>query len=192
MSLYHLIVIVGSCGPEVAEPLSGFLSSLGIGQRYLIKSPDSTPAEIIARADAEGGVPIVTIWNERTRSAPFLEELLHADTLPGRAHFLIVPSDMVSTIVAEQLEQSASYDPEHPRVLVLSLQDLTLATVREMVRLHLSHSCASYLGRPQQARRIAPAPITALSIAERNVNDIDRRVMQRGMFYVQLLRIPRF
>lgn len=195
MSSYSSIVIVGPCGPEVGKSLSEFLASVGIPSPQLIKNADAGAIDIIALADAEGGVPILILWHERMDEMRLIQELLYADTLPGRSYILITPSDTLHAILEERLEEEPGYNPEDPRVLVFSLKDLELASVRETVKLHLAtHSCASHLGRTSHARRegVRVALVTQLPVAEREINRIDGRVIQRGMFRVQALKIPRF
>ncbi len=187
--MYTCGIVIARRDPVICLPISEALSAVGMASQRLV-TRDERPEEIIARADAEGGVPIIVMWDARKPSVQLVADLLTCDTLPGRPYIFIAPTDVVAAVIAEELEARVPHSVE--RVLVVPLPDLSLATTRELLRMHLSRSCASYLGRPRKARGVAPAPITEMPVGERNINNIDRRVMQRGMFRVQALRIPRF
>jgi hypothetical protein len=77
-------------------------------------------------------------------------------------------------------------------VLILSIADLSNATTRELLRMHLSRACAAYLGRPRRARGAVPVSVTEMPLGERVIDNIDRRNMQRGIFRVKALRMPSF
>ncbi len=187
--MYTCGIVIARRDPVICLPISEALSDAGITAQRLV-TRDERPEEIIARADAEGGVPIIVMWDARKPSVQLVADLLTCDTLPGRPYVLIAPTDVVAAVIAEELEARAPHSVD--RVLVVNLPELSLASTRELLRMHLSRACASYLGRPRRARGVSPAPITEMPVGERNINNIDRRVMQRGMFRVQALRIPRF
>lgn len=187
--MYTNGIVIARRDPVLCLPISEALSAAGMVTQRLV-TRDERPEEIIARADAEGGVPIIVMWDARKPSVLLVADLLTCDTLPGRPYVFIAPTDVVAAVIAEELEARAPHSFD--RVLITSLPELSLATTRELLRMHLSRACASYLGRPRRARGVAPAPITEMPLGERNINNIDRRIMQRGMFRVQALRIPRF
>lgn len=182
-------LILATRDPILCQPISEALTAVGLVIQRLV-TRDERPEEIIARADAEGGVPIIAMWNTHRRTERFIAELLTCDTLPGRPYVLIAPNDVVAALLAEEIDAYIPHSSE--RVLVVNLQELSSPTTRELLRLHLSRTCASYLGRTPRTRGVAPAPVTDMPVGERNINDIDRRVMQRGMFRVAALRTPRF
>jgi hypothetical protein len=186
---YTCGLVVARRDPTICQPISEALMAVGMTTQRLV-TRDERPEEIIARADTEGGVPILVVWDARKPSLQLMQDLLACDTLPGRPYIMVSPSDVIGAVIAEELDQRLLESTD--RVLVVSLPDLSLASTQELLRMHLSRSCASYLGRPRRARGIAPAPITEMPVGERNINNIERRVMQRGMFKVQALKIPRF
>jgi len=188
-TMYTCGVVIARRDPVICVPISDALIAAGMTTQRLV-TRDERSEEIIARADAEGGVPIIVMWDARKPSVQLVCDLLTCDTLPGRPYVFIAPTDVVAAVISEELEARVPHSVE--RVLVVNLPDLSLATTHELLRMHLSRSCASYLGRPRKARGVAPAPITEMPVGERNINNIDRRIMQRGMFRVQALRIPRF
>ncbi len=187
--MHTCALVLAKRDPALCQPVSDALGAVGLVIQRLVRRHER-PEEVIARADAEGGVPIVAVWDDRRRTERFIAEMLTCDTLPGRPYVLIAPNDVVAALIAEELEACAPHS--HDRVLVVSLGDLDGAATRELIRLHLSRICASYLGRTPRTRGIAPAPVTDMPVGERNINNIERRVMQRGMFKVAALRMPRF
>jgi hypothetical protein len=187
--MYTSAVILARRDPVFCQPIGDVLTAFGITLQRLVTC-DERPEEIIARADAEGGVPIVAMWDERRKTERLIVDLLTCDTLPGRPYVLIAPNDVVAAMVAEELDARAPYNND--RVLVVNLLDLDTTATRELLRLHLSRTCASYLGRPTRARGVAPAPVTDMPVGERTINNIERRAMQRGMFKIAALRTPRF
>lgn len=182
-------VVIAPRDPAVCQPIHEAFSAVGFPSLCLVSRVDR-PEEVIARADAEGGVPIILAWSERGATMRFVADLLTCDTLPGRRYVLIAPSEVMASMLSEELEASEPIHAE--RVLVLGISELGEATARELLAMHLSWSCASYLGRPRRARGVAPAPITEMPMAERVINNIERRNMQRGAFRVQALRTPTF
>lgn len=187
--MYTCALILARRDPTLCQPISDALTALGVNLQRLV-TRDERPEEIIARADAEGGVPIIAMWDERKNTERFVADLLTCDTLPGRPYVLIAPNDVVAAVIAEELDARVPYHSE--RVLVVNLLDLESPTTRELLRMHLSRTCASYLGRTPRTRGVAPAPVTDMPVGERNINNIERRVMQRGMFKIATLRTPRF
>jgi hypothetical protein len=187
--MYTNGIVIARRDPVLCLPISEALVAAGMTSQRLV-TRDERPEEIIARADAEGGVPIIVMWDARKPSVQLVADLLTSDTLPGRPYLFIAPTDVVAAVIAEELEAKTPYSFD--RVLVTNLPELSLSSTRELLRMHFSRACASYLGRPRKARGVSPAPITEMPLGERNINNIDRRNMQRGMFRVQALRVPRF
>lgn len=188
-AMYTCGLVLAKRDPALCQPISDALTAVGVVLQRLV-TRDERPEEIIARADAEGGVPIFVMWDERRKTEQFIADLLTCDTLPGRPYVLFTPDDVVAAVAAEELDAAAPYGSE--RVLVVNLQEVDSATTRELLRLHLSRACASYLGRTPRTRGVAPAPVTDMPVGERNINNIERRAMQRGMFRIAALRTPRF
>jgi hypothetical protein len=187
--MYTSAIILARRDPTLCQPISDALTAVGIALQRLV-TRNERPEEIITRADAEGGVPIVAMWDERKNTTRFIVDLLTCDTLPGRPYVLIAPNDVVAAMIGEELDARA---PDHSeRVLVVNLLDLETATTRALLNMHLSRTCASYLGRTPRTRGVAPAAVTDMPVGERNINNIERRVMQRGMFKIAVLRTPRF
>jgi hypothetical protein len=182
-------LVIARRDPILCQPIHEALTASGIASLRLVTRYDR-PEEVIARADTEGGVPIVVMWEEQRQNTRLIADLITCDTLPGRPYVLVVPSDVIAAVSSEELDTLVPHSTE--RVLVVSIGDLGTPATRELLRLHLSRTCASYLGRTRRTRGIAPAPITEMPVGERNINNIERRIMQRGMFRVAALRIPRF
>lgn len=170
-------------------PLTEVLAALGMNQPKLV-SQVGRPEEIISRADTEGGTPILVGWSACEDPVHLVAEMLSIDTLPGRPYVIFAPSDLLAAMGSERVEAMVPH--AHERVLVINLADIDSAVLQDLLRLHLSRACASYLGRTRKLRAARPSPLTDLPLAERNINGIDRRVMQRGMFRVAALRVPRF
>ena len=68
--------------PTLCQPISDALTALGVNLQRLV-TRDERPGEIIARADAEGGVPIIAMWDERKNTERFVADLPTCDTLPA-------------------------------------------------------------------------------------------------------------
>jgi hypothetical protein len=166
------------------------LIELGI-ERVVLVTKYHSPMELIKRADAEGGVPIVLIWQEpHDKFVQTASSVLDSNTLPGRPIFLMAPHEEAEAfLVADMGEVIREYRAE-----ILNQVELGKpGVVRELLRRHLLKAPASYLGIKQQDRNATPAPVTTPpNEGERNVNNIERRIMQRGMFHVKPLRTPRF
>ena len=188
-SMYTCGVVIARRDPVICLPIGEALVAAGVTTQRLV-TRDERAEEIIARADAEGGAPIIVMWDARKPSVQLVCDLLTCDTLPGRPYVFVAPTDVLASVISEELETRVPHSVE--RVLVVNLPDLSLETTHALLRMHLSRACASYLGRPRKARGVAPAPITEMPVGERTIHNIDRRIMQRGMFRVQALRMPRF
>lgn len=165
------------------------LAALGMNQPRIV-SQVGRAEEIISRADTEGGTPILLGWTACDDPIHLLAEMVSIDTLPGRPYVLFAPTDLLAALASERVEAVVPH--AHDRVLVINLADIESAVLQDLLRLHLSRACASYLGRTRKLRAARPSPLTDLPVAERSINGIDRRVMQRGMFRVAALRVPRF
>lgn len=170
-------------------PLAEALARLGATQPRFVSQVERAE-EIISRADTEGGTPILLGWSACKDPTQLLTEMLSVDTLPNRAYVLFAGDDALASVASERLDARVPHGTE--RVLVVNLAELGSPVLLDHLRLHLSRACASYLGRTRRLRAARPAPLTELPGDERNINGIDRRVMQRGMFRVAALRIPRF
>ncbi len=182
-------LVVAVRDPSICRPIAEALYAAGLVTQRLV-TQISNAEEIITRADAEGGVPIIVAHSSRIDGVKLVCELLACDTLPARPYVLVAPDDVLASLAAEQLEAAVPHSVE--RVQVVSMTDLIGQSTRDLLKLHFSRACVSYLGRTPRIARAAPAPITEMPIGERNIYDIDRRVMQRGMFKVAALRVPRF
>lgn len=98
-------------------------------------------------------------------------------------------TEVVAAVVAEDLEQMSGSNP----LLVLSEETIDSELSREALSAIMSKTLASYLPPNPRNRERITAPVTLPpSEGERRVNNIERRVMQRGMFKVEVLRTPRF
>lgn len=189
LSYTHAALVVAGRDTGACKPIADALEAIGVVRQRLVTRIGRAD-EIVSRADAEGGVPILLTTDACNRSIALLAEMIAWDALPGRAYVLVAPSDVAAALAAEDLERALPHSVD--RVLVCSLEDLERATTRELLRLHLSHTCASYLGRSPRAPRVQPAPVTEMPFGERVINHIERRAMQRGMFNVAAPRVPRF
>lgn len=184
-------VIIGRLCHELGTKLHKLFSEAGAPILHVIRGYER-PGEILARADAEGGVPIILVWNEQASIVALFEALVQSDPLPGRTYVLIAPSRVVGSLINEELDAVPNRAIDDRSVLVISHEDLDDPLTLVTVKLAFERAPASYIGRPSHDRGVKPAPITDPPIGERNINNIDRRVMQRGMFRVTALRIPRF
>ena len=108
----------------------------------------------------------------------------------GSRDLLASISPLSAAVMFDDLEARIPNSAE--RVLILSIADLSNATTRELLRMHLSRACAAYLGRPRRARGAVPVSVTEMPLGERVIDNIDRRNMQRGIFRVKALRMPSF
>ncbi len=189
-SLAYQRVIVVARNIESSRLTCEALRDLGIEQIMLVTKYD-IPMELIKRADAEGGVPIVLIWQEPHHE--FVEvarSLLDSNTLPGRPIFLVAPDEEAESLLVQDMgEVIREY---HSAEILLQTALMNEGWARELMRSHLFKAPACYLGPKRQDRNATPAPATIPPNEERRVNNIERRVMQRGMFKIQLLRTPRF
>jgi hypothetical protein len=182
-------LIVAGRDPAVCRPISEALTAVDVVVQRLV-SRVVRAEEIVSRADAEGGVPIVLSSTACEHAIPLLAEMIACDALPGRAYVLVAATDVTAAVAAEDVERALPDSVD--RVLVTSLSDLSHASTRDLLRMHLSRACASYLGRSPRTARVLPAPVTEMPFGERVINEIDRRAMQRGMFKVSAPRVPRF
>lgn len=188
-SALPIVVVIGELDWELEYDLKSLLNSVGIALIKPLRVGCTEPEDIIARADTEGGTPIIMIWHERLYDTALLEALMTQDTLPGRQYILIVPSDQILCTCAEELEKGIQH-AQGRSALIINKADLTLTHTRTTVGLHLSYSPAAYLGRykPRNKRRVAA--LTELPSQERDVGGIHRRNMQRGMFRIPVQRAP--
>ncbi len=186
---YAACLVVGPRDPKVCQPVAEALFAVGVAKARLVAQVDRAEG-VIARADAEGGAPIVVTWAAERPSAALVAELLQCDPLPGRPYVLIAPDDVTAAMMFDDLEARVPNSAE--RVLVLSHADLGSATTRALLQMHLSRACAAYLGRPRRARGVLPTSVTEMPMGERVIDNIDRRNMQRGLFHVKALRMPSF
>ena len=182
-------LVVGPRDPKVCQPVAEALAAVGIAKPRLIVQVDRAEG-VIARADAEGGAPIVVTWASQRASAALVADLLQCDPLPGRPYVIIAPDDVSAAVMFDDLEARIPNSAE--RVLILSLTEIASATTRALLQMHLSRSCAAYLGRPRRARGAIAASVTEMPMGERVIDNIDRRNMQRGLFHVKALRMPSF
>lgn len=182
-------LVVASRDPAVCRPISEALTAVDVVVQRLV-SRIGRAEEVVSRADTEGGVPIVVSSSATPHAIHLLAEMIGCDALPGRPYVFVTDDDVTASLAAEDIERALPHSTE--RVLVTSLTDLGLETTRELLRMHLSRACASYLGRSPRAARVLPAPVTEMPFGERVINDIDRRAMQRGQFKLDALRLPRF
>ncbi len=182
-------LVVAGRDPAICRPIAEALYAAGVVVQRLVTHVGNVE-EVITRADAEGGVPIIVVHSARIDGVKLVCELMACDTLPARPYVLVAPDDVQASLAAEQLETAVPHSVE--RVQVVAMGDLSAQTTRDLLKMHLSRACVSYLGRTPRTARAAPSPVTDMPIGERNIYDIDRRVMQRGMFKVAALRVPRF
>ncbi len=199
--MYTSMLIIGPCNPGTGQRLRKFLTGLGFTRYPLVKDRAANAQDIIARADAEGGIPITLLWDGKERIVQRLEDLFQADTLPGRRYLLLTPSDVASAIVSDWIERSPDFDPDNERLLVISEEDLCSDTVVTTARMHLTTSHAGYLGRRQPqvgsgstaGQRPDPAPITELpGSPERNVGNIVPSDMRDGKIKIKKNKPPHF
>lgn len=185
----HICLVIGPPDPRKMRSVAEALYSAGMLVQRLTTCTTSVhpgTAEIIMRADAEGGVPIVLYEENARAGVQFLCDLMDSETLPGRPYLLITehPDKALEALWADA--------PDHDgRVLVVGTEELGDQTSQKTLNLFLDRDCLAYLPRKSKAR-VAPAPVTDMPVGERPIHDIDRRVMQRGMFKVAALKVPRF
>lgn len=76
-AVFQKVVIV-TRNAGLTDTICQALQSIGIHEAWVACSSNE-PAEIIARADAEGGVPLVLLWEyPHTRFMKLVEKTLHS------------------------------------------------------------------------------------------------------------------
>jgi hypothetical protein len=187
--MMNAVLMVAGRDLTVCRPLGEALSAAGLGlQRLVTRFED--PDALLARADAEGGVPVAVTWDAGGDGVDLLVRLLLRDHFHSRPYVLVVPTDVVAGMAAEELERAAPDGAE--RVLVVTLGDLGSLGTQQLMNMHVERARPSVLGLEPARLRAVPAQVTDFPHTERGVANIDRRAMQRGAFKVQALRTPRF